>query len=92
MPAVSHRRHVCCVTQQTRLPCHTAVTYGVSNSENVCCIVQQTCLLRRTAESPPQEITFSGLRKQPSSAGGPHAILWGSFGEPGGRPEGYDLH
>ena len=55
-----HSRHVCCVTQQTRLLCHI-----VSHSRRVCCVPQhptadvsamsnrfkqQTCLLCHTAD------------------------------------------
>ena len=50
MSAVSHRRHVCCVTQQTCLLCHSADMSAVSHSRHVCCVTQQTCLLCHTAD------------------------------------------
>ena len=43
--AVWHRRHVCCVTQQTCLLCHTADMSTVSHSRYVYSVAQQTCLL-----------------------------------------------
>ena len=39
--AVSHSRHVYCVTQQTCLRCHTADMFAVSHSRHVCCVAQQ---------------------------------------------------
>ena len=50
MSAVSHSRHVCCVSQQTCLLCHTADMSAVSHSRHVCCVTQQTCLLCHTAD------------------------------------------
>ena len=49
MSAVSHSRHVCCVTQQTCLRRHTADMSAVSHSRHVCWVTQQTCLLCHTA-------------------------------------------
>ena len=46
---VSHNRHVCCVTQQKCLLCHTADMSAVSRSKHVCYATQQTCLLCHTA-------------------------------------------
>ena len=61
---MSNRRHVCCVTWQTRLLCHTednvrrqkcllcqtADTSVVSHSRHVCRTTQQTCLLCHTED------------------------------------------
>ena len=65
MSAVSHSRHVCCVTQPTCLLRHnkhvcfvaqrtsllrtTADMSAVSQSTYVCCVAQQTCLRCHTA-------------------------------------------
>ena len=46
----SHGRHVCCVTQQTCLLCHTAEMSAVSHSRDVCCVTQQSCLLCHAAD------------------------------------------
>ena len=43
MSAVSHSRHVCCVTHQIRLLCHTADMSAVSHIRYVCCVTQQMC-------------------------------------------------
>ena len=48
--AVSHSRHICFVTRQTRLLCHTADMSAVSYSRHVCWVTQQTCLLCHTAD------------------------------------------
>ena len=49
MSAVSHGRHVCCVTWQTRLLCHTAGMSSASANRHACCVPQQTCLPCHTA-------------------------------------------
>ena len=54
MSAVSHSRHVCCVTRLTCLPSHTADVSAVSQqrvsrSRHVYRVTQQTCLLWPTA-------------------------------------------
>ena len=43
---------MCCVTQLTCLPSHTADKSAVSHSRHVCCPAQQTCLLCHTADMP----------------------------------------
>ena len=58
--AVSHSRHVCCVTQQTCLPRDTADMSAVPHSRHVfCCVTQQTCLPCRTEDMSP--VSFSRL-------------------------------
>ena len=55
--AVSHSRHVCCVTQQLCLLRYTAGMSAVSHSRHlclsesrhICCVAQQLCQLCRTA-------------------------------------------
>ena len=36
-------RHVCCVTQQTCLLCHKPHVSAVARSRHFCCVTQQTC-------------------------------------------------
>ena len=43
--------HVCRVTQQTCLLCHTEDMYAESQSRHVCCITQQTCPLFHAADN-----------------------------------------
>ena len=44
--AVSHSRHVCCVTQQKCLLCCTD-----DMVRHICCVTQYTCLLRHAADT-----------------------------------------
>ena len=48
MSAVSHSRHVCFVTQQAYLPCHTVDMSAVSRSRHVFRVAQQARLLSHT--------------------------------------------
>ena len=49
-PDPSHRR-VCCVTQQTCLPCPTADMSAISHSRHVRFVTQHTCLLCHTQQT-----------------------------------------
>ena len=61
-----HSRHVCCVTQQTCLLCHTADMSAVSHGRHVCCATQQACLLSHTADTPLKSNYFLlGFREKP---------------------------
>ena len=50
MSAVSHSRHVCCVTLQTCALCHTADMSAVPHSRHACCFTQQTYRLCHTGD------------------------------------------
>ena len=50
MSAVAHSTHVCCVTQQKCLMCHTADMSAFAHSRHVCRVTQPTCLLSHTAD------------------------------------------
>ena len=58
---VSHSRHVCCVTQQEGLLCHTANTSAVSRGRHGCCVTRQTWLLCHTSEFPSKQLLFFGV-------------------------------
>ena len=67
MSAVSHSRHVCRLTQQTCLLCHTADISVASHSRHVCCVTSFTPL-------KTSDYFLSGFREQPSVDDSPSLI------------------